>query len=256
MKRILLIALTAVMAFLFSSCSDKIPASTVNSVNDLPGKSIGVIVGSSAAWYTTGYDTIKVYSSGESMIAELKSGLIDCAIADDAITPTLLGFSNNVRALDEPFVLVDFCVVAAKESRDLLQKINKALDELRVNGTITGLQNHYFLGTQYELTVRTDIPKTAGTLHLAVPGDFPPYCFKNDNGEITGFDISLARAICDNLGVNLEIKETTQNDIVKTVWSSRADFGMGGMYKTNANQDLVDFSDGYSQCRLRVITRK
>ena len=256
MKKILLFVFSAVMAFLFSSCADSVPASTVNSAGELEGKTIGVLEGTVASHYAAGLGTLRLYSTGEAMIADLRAGAIDCAIADDAVTSTLLGHSRKVIALDEPFISVDFCIVAAKESRDLLTAMDKALTELRANGTLAGLEGLYLSGTPYEYVPREDIPATAGTLRLAAPPDFSPYSDLDERGEFSGLDIALARAICDTLGVNLEIIETNQASIAKTVWSSKADFGMGGLYKTGANAEFVDFSDGYTPCRLQIITRK
>ena len=256
MKKILLFVFTAAMAFLFYSCADKVPPSTVNSVKDLEGKTIGVIENTVASHYAAGYGTLRLYSTGEAMIADLRVGAIDCAIADDAATATLLGHSRKVRALDEPFISVDFSIVAAKESRDLLADIDMALSALRTDGTLAGLENLYLLGTPFEYVARTDIPESAGTLRLAVSGDFPPYSYSGERGTLYGLDIALARAVCDRLGVNLELVETNRSNIIKTVWSSRADFGMGGLYKTDANEELVDFSDGYTPCHLRIIIRK
>ena len=256
MKKILLFVFTAAMAFLFSSCSESTPASTVNSTADLEGKIIGVIEKTTAAHYATGFGTLRAYSTGEAMIADLRAGVIDCAIADDAATGELLDHSRKVRVLDEPFISVDFGIVTAKESRDLLEDIDFALSELRADGTLAGLEKLYLLGTPYVYTSPAEIPADAGTLRLAVPGDFPPYSYTGERGMLYGLDIALARAICDRLGVKLEIIETNQPGIIKSVWSSRADFGMGGLYKTTANAELVDFSEGYTHCQLRIITRK
>jgi len=256
LKKILLFVFSALTAFLFSSCNGSAPDSTVNSPADIEGKVIGVLENTVSAHYAAGFGTLREYSTGEAMIADLSAGAIDCAIANDAVISALLGHSRKVRALDAPFMSVDFCVVTAKESRDLLSEINRALSELRADGTQTGLEQLYLTGMPFEYLPRTDIPENAGTLRLAVPDSFPPYSISGNNGNLTGLDIALARAICDKLGVNLEIIETNQTSIIKTVWSSRADFGMGGLFETPANTELVDFSAGYTPCRLRIITRK
>ena len=256
MKKILLLVFSALMAFLFSSCGDNAPAPTVSSPADIEGKTIGVLEDTVAAYYAGGFGTLRPYSTGEAMIADLSAGAIDCAIVDDAVVSTLLGHSRKVTALDKAFMSVDFCIVAAKESRDLLEEINRALSELRADGTLSGLENLYLYGTAYIYTPRTDIPENAGTLRLAAPDDFAPYSSISEKGNFVGLDIALARAICDRLGVNLEVIKTAQSSIAKTVWSSRADFGIGGLYRTAANAELVDFSDGYTPCKLRIITRK
>ena len=42
-----------------------------------------------------------------------------------------------------------------------------------------------------------------GTLILGLDASFPPMGFTNDDGEVTGFDIDLAREVCNRLGVEL-----------------------------------------------------
>lgn len=256
MKKLTLIALIAVTALLFSSCSSKAPPSVVSSVSDIDGKLIGVIENTTAAHYAANYGEVKTFSTGEAMIAELVSGAIDCAVADESIVPQLTSNSRRVKALDEPLMSADFCIAAAKQSSDLLDEINAALQALRTDGTLSAIEDSYAGGNAYYYTPRSDIPDSAGKLRLAVSGDFPPYSKRDVQGELTGLDIDVARAVCDLLGVKLEIVETGRSSVAKTVWSSRADFGMGGIYSGGSNSELVDLSDGYITCTLRVITRK
>ena len=42
-----------------------------------------------------------------------------------------------------------------------------------------------------------------GTLILGLDASFPPMGFTNDDGEVVGFDIDLAREVCNRLGVEL-----------------------------------------------------
>lgn len=45
-----------------------------------------------------------------------------------------------------------------------------------------------------------------GTLVLGLDDSFPPMGFRNDNNEIVGFDIDLAKEVCNRLGVNLVLQ--------------------------------------------------
>lgn len=45
----------------------------------------------------------------------------------------------------------------------------------------------------------------AGELRFATVGDYPPFNFVNDAGEIEGFDIDVARALCAKMGVTCEL---------------------------------------------------
>ncbi len=54
-----------------------------------------------------------------------------------------------------------------------------------------------------EDTSLTDI-KAKGTLVLGCDDEFPPMGFVDEDGKLTGFDIELARLVCEKIGVELE----------------------------------------------------
>ena len=50
---------------------------------------------------------------------------------------------------------------------------------------------------------------TAGqkfTLRVGFDADFPPYGFRNENGELVGFDLDLAKEVCKRRDWNIELK--------------------------------------------------
>ena len=49
--------------------------------------------------------------------------------------------------------------------------------------------------------------KDENTLVLGLDASFAPMGFKDDNNEIVGFDIDVAREVCKRIGMNLECKE-------------------------------------------------
>ena len=46
----------------------------------------------------------------------------------------------------------------------------------------------------------------AFTLRVGFDADFPPYGFRNEDGELVGFDLDLAKEVCRRLGWNIELK--------------------------------------------------
>ena len=47
------------------------------------------------------------------------------------------------------------------------------------------------------------------TLTVGFDAQYPPFGYKDDNGEYVGFDLDLAQEVCDNLGWEL-VKKTDQ----------------------------------------------
>jgi ABC-type amino acid transport substrate-binding protein len=245
----------AALLLLLTSCGPRRPPPTVRTAADIAGSTIGVLSGSAASVYAATYGQIKEYSTEDAMLADLYSGALDCAVADGRAVPSLLKSSRGIRALDEPLISVELCIAAAKESRDMTADMNAALQALRESKIPDSLINKYILGGSYDYIPRSDIPDDAGSLRLAARGDLPPYGV-SDGERVTGLDIDIARAVCDMLGVKLEIIETAPEELVASVWSGHADFGMGGLYKTAELETLVDFSEPYASLELRVLTRK
>ena len=80
----------------------------------------------------------------------------------------------------------------------------------------------------------------SGKLKVGVEGTYPPYTYHDDNGELTGFDVEVAKAIADKLGVAntattayLDIladagaslvQISTADEAVSLIESGRADF--------------------------------
>ncbi|MDR0446446.1 MAG: transporter substrate-binding domain-containing protein [Oscillospiraceae bacterium] len=236
------------------SCGSRRP-STVRDVGDVEGKTIGVLRGSAAAVFAASLGTTREYDSGAIMLGDLSSGALDCAVVDAAAASELLKSVRGIRALDEPLVSARLGIAAAKEAHDLTIDINTALDTLRTSKTLGSITEKYILGRAYEYIPRDDIPENAGSLRLAVRGDFPPYCVA-DGDTVTGLDIDVARAVCDILGVRLEITMTEASELISSVWTGRADLGMGGLYEELDEGYLVDFSESYASFELVVLTRR
>ena len=45
-----------------------------------------------------------------------------------------------------------------------------------------------------------------GSFTIGLDADFAPMGFTQDDGEIVGFDIDLAKAVAEKMGVSLEVK--------------------------------------------------
>jgi len=65
--------------------------------------------------------------------------------------------------------------------------------------------------------------------------------------EIVGSDITLAKAVAEKIGVELEIKATDFNGVLANIQTNSVDFGISGFVATKQREDIMDFSEGYQQ---------
>lgn len=90
-----------------------------------------------------------------------------------------------------------------------------------------------------------------GVLTIGTSPDYPPMEFYvlDDNGDrqIAGSDISLAQAIADEIGVDLEITATDFNGVMANVQSGSVDMGISGFTWTEKRAEVMQFSEGYLQ---------
>lgn len=83
------------------------------------------------------------------------------------------------------------------------------------------------------------------TLTMGTSADFPPFESVDPSGEIVGFDIDLAKAIGEELGYEIEVKDMKFDGLIGALQSDRIDFVMSGMSATDERKENVDFSTEY-----------
>ena len=91
-----------------------------------------------------------------------------------------------------------------------------------------------------------------GKLVMATNAEFPPYEY-HDGDAIVGIDAEIAKAIADELGMELEIEDIAFDSIIPEIVSGKADMGLAGMTVTEDRMQSVDFSDTYAKASQKII---
>ncbi len=87
--------------------------------------------------------------------------------------------------------------------------------------------------------------QTAGKLVLGLDASFPPMGFTDEDGEIVGFDIDVAREVCLRLGVEL-VKRPIAWDEKEVLLDSRGiDCIWNGLSVNAARAETMNLSDPY-----------
>lgn len=90
--------------------------------------------------------------------------------------------------------------------------------------------------------------KDSGKLVMGTSADYPPYewhLIKDGKDEIIGFDIDIAQAIADELGVELEVKDMDFDGLIPALTTGKIDIIIAGMNATEERKQSVDFTDIY-----------
>ncbi len=85
--------------------------------------------------------------------------------------------------------------------------------------------------------------------------DFPPFSFLNEEGRLTGFNVDLTRAICDELGIRCTIQAREWDDLLRVLREGDADAIVAGIAVTADARQELDFSDTYMRSPGRFVVR-
>lgn len=84
----------------------------------------------------------------------------------------------------------------------------------------------------------------AGKMVVYMDPNFPPFEFMGQNGA-EGVDVEIAKAIAEELGVEVEIQEANFDSIVMAIKGGKGDIAISGMTITDDRKKSVDFSNPY-----------
>ncbi len=98
--------------------------------------------------------------------------------------------------------------------------------------------------------------KAAGTLVNVVVNDYPPFSYIDDKNEIAGFDIDIAQAFADRLGVKLKNETPGWETIVGGKWQGRYDICICSMTPTTQRAEVLDFPIQYYASPAVLVVNK
>jgi octopine/nopaline transport system substrate-binding protein len=82
-------------------------------------------------------------------------------------------------------------------------------------------------------------------IRIATEGAYPPYNSTDSSGNLIGFEVDLAKDLCQRMGVECEIVAQDWEGIIPALQAGKYDAIMAGMSITEERQQVIDFSDSY-----------
>ena len=259
MKRLIIIVLIAFTILFMMGCGSSGPPNEVNSIEDVsaPGRTIGALSGSASAMLARdlGLVSVVTFDDVDSMLNHLRLGTIDCIVIEQAVADEIMADASGVRVLSEPLLEYDLRFAVARENNQLLDAVNRAIEALENNGTLSGLRGRHFAGRNFTYRPPTDVPARSGYLSLAVSPDSAPFSYVNEHGVFSGFDVEVAIAVSDYLGVELRIIPEDVSELIPSVWFGRADLALGWL-PDDVSGGIVNISESYADSAHVVIVRR
>ncbi len=82
-------------------------------------------------------------------------------------------------------------------------------------------------------------------IRIGTEGAYPPWNYTEANGELAGFEIDLANAMCEKMGATCEFVAQDWDGIIPALLNGRYDAIMAGMSITEERRQRINFSQGY-----------
>lgn len=262
MKKLAAIALSMCMTLALAACGSSVPANSVHSIDDLPGKTIGVQLGTTGDIYASDYEaegsTIERFNKGNDAVQALVQGKVDCVIIDEQPAKAFVANTSGLTILEEPFAVEEYAICISKDNAELTAAINEALAQLKADGTLDNIVKNYIgddTKGQFPYESPADVDRSNGTLVMATNAYFEPYEYY-DGETVVGIDADMAQAVCDVLGYELKIEDMEFDSIISAVQSGKADMGVAGMTVTEDRLQSIDFTDSYATSKQVIIVRE
>ena len=120
--------------------------STIAKPDDLKGKKIGVQLATTGDQYATddyGKDSVVQYNKGSDAVMALTQGQVDAVIIDNEPAKSYVEANKGLKILDTKYVTENYAACISKDNTGLTKAVNKALAELKADGTLQKIVDKY-----------------------------------------------------------------------------------------------------------------
>ena len=120
--------------------------STITKIDDLQGKKIGVHLSTTGDIYATddfGKDSVVQYNKGNDAVMALTQGQVDAVIIDNEPAKSYVEANKGLKILDTEYATENYAACISKDNAGLTKAVNKALAELKADGTLQKIVDKY-----------------------------------------------------------------------------------------------------------------
>ncbi len=98
--------------------------------------------------------------------------------------------------------------------------------------------------------------KAKGYMIVGLDDSFPPMGFRDEKGEIVGFDIDMAKRAAELMGIEAKFQPVVWAGIIMELNNKNIDLVWNGMTITAERQEAINFSKPYLANRQIIVVQK
>ena len=118
-------------------------------LDNLGEQMIGTQRGTTGYIYTSGdygEDHVTAYDNGATAVQALVNGQVDCVVIDEEPAKAFVAANTGLTILEAAYAVEDYAIGMNKDNAVLAEAINKALGELKADGTLDSIVAKYIAG--------------------------------------------------------------------------------------------------------------
>lgn len=277
MKRIYSVVLAAIMlctVLSFAGCK-KEAGKTINvkSASELKDLKIGTQKDSSAlgvlkdhADYNSFKDNISEYTSYDEAILDLQAGRIDVIVVDEVLGEYKNSKLTKKMAVSDFDFGDDFYAIGCRNGEtDVANKLNGAIKTLVDNGKAAEISKKWFgkniviFENYASMPSKTEVAgwdyiQNKGKLVVGLDDTFAPMGFRDEKNNLVGFDIDLAKAVGEELGVAIEFKPIDWDAKELELSSKNIDCIWNGMSANDERLEKMSLTKKYLNNKLVIMS--
>lgn len=227
---------------------------TIRSLADLAGRRVAVMQGDNAEEFVRRIElaaTVVTTGTFEQALRELASGEHDAVIVQRLVALQLIKQAglSNLRTIGPPLqeFAQSFCFAVREGDKELLGLLNEGLSIVIANGTFRRLHGKWFG------PIEIDQQKNSRIV-VGVDSDYPPFEFLDNNGEPTGYNVDLTRAIARQMGLDVAFRSGPWAEIREALARGEVDMVQGMLYSPERDETF-DFSPAHAVISQAVVVR-
>ena len=95
-----------------------------------------------------------------------------------------------------------------------------------------------------------------GVIQIGTEGAYAPYSYHDESGELVGYDVEVAEAVAEKLGVKVEFVETEWDSMIAGLDAARFDTIANQVGITDERKEKYIFSNPYTYIYGALITKQ
>jgi polar amino acid transport system substrate-binding protein len=92
-------------------------------------------------------------------------------------------------------------------------------------------------------------------LRVLTDSDYPPFNYYDEEGQLSGFNVDLARAICRELAVTCEVNAAEWNTLLPALKNNEADAVVASVVISSKTLGQADFTERYYSTPARFVAK-